>query len=389
MPINELLSEPDVHEKQEQILHLAAEYAEMVIRPRASEFDRKEELPREIIEGMAERGLLGACIPTEYGGLGMDPVYYGYLTEIIGKACCSARALLTVHTSLVGETIAKLANTEQKERYLPSLVKGERIGCFALSEPSSGSDANSLTTNYVRMGDYYLLNGHKKWITYGALADLFIVIAKHEETTSAFIVERSMPGIEIRPMTGLIGSRASAIAEIVFTDVVVPVENLLGKEGAGFSFIVNTALYHGRYSIAWAGVAIAQASLEEMVSYARKREQFGQKIGQFQLIQGMIGDAVTDVHAARALCLRAGELRRDNNNEAIMETNVAKYFSSKAASRVASNAVQVFGGNGCWNEYPVERLFRESKILEIIEGTSQVQQILIANYGMRKYRIRR
>lgn len=389
MPIKELQSASDECEVQEWILQAAAEYAEMSIRPRAGEFDRNEALPPEIIEGMAKRGFLGACIPPEYGGLGMDPVYYGNLTEIIGKACCSARALLTVHASLVGETLAKLGNGEQKERYLPALAKGERIGCFALSEPESGSDANSVRTSYHRQGDYYVLNGQKKWITFGALADLFIVIAKHQEAVSAFLVERDMPGIEVRPMTGLIGSRASAIAEISFTDVAVSAENLIGMEGTGFSFVVNSALFYGRYSIAWAGVAIAQAALEEMVSYARERKQFGQKIGQFQLIQGMIGDAVTDVHAARALCLQAGELRRANDNQAIIATNIAKYFASKAACRVASNAVQVFGGNGCWNLYPAERLFRESKILEIIEGTSQMQQLLIANYGMRKYRVRR
>lgn len=375
-------------EWQESILAKAKEYAEGVIRPRAGEFDRQEFLPREIIDGLASQGLLGASIPVKYGGLGLDPLFYGALTEVIGKACSSTRALLTVHTSLVSETLVKLATPAQRERFLPELATGEKLGCFALSEPDVGSDASSVKTKYVNKGDVFVLNGRKKWITFGEIADIILVIAAEEGTKeiSAFIVERTMPGVEIKPMGGLLGNRAAHTAEIYFSDVEVPSENVLSNLGAGLSFVVNTALFFGRYSIAWAGVAIGQAALEEMVNYARTREQFGQKIGRFQLIQGIIADAVTQVHAARALCIKAGELCMANDDQAVMETNIAKYFSSKAAHEVASSAVQVFGGNGCWNQYPVERLFRESKILEIIEGTSQVQQIMIANYGMRKYR---
>ncbi|MNC07495.1 Acyl-CoA dehydrogenase [compost metagenome] len=377
-------------EFQQSILSKATEYAERVIRPRAGEFDRQEYLPREIIDGLASQGLLGAAIPEKYGGLGLDPLFYGSLTEIIGKACCSTRALLTVHTSLVGETLVKLGSSAQRERYLPEIANGTKLGCFALSESGAGSDASSVKTQYTKKENKFILNGKKKWITFGGIADIILVIAAEADTRiiTAFIVERTMPGVEVKPMSGLLGSRAAHVAEISFTDVEVPAENVLCNVGEGLSFVVNTALFYGRYSIAWAGVAIGQAALEEMVSYARTREQFGQKIGKFQLIQGLIGDAVTQVHAARALCIRAGELSIAGDHSAIMETNIAKYFTSIMARQVTSDAVQVFGGNGCWNEYPVERLFRESKILEIIEGTSQIQQLMIANYGMRKYRRR-
>lgn len=372
-------------ENREAVVALATEFAEKTLRPCAGEFDRNETLPREIIEALAETGLLGATIPREYGGMGLDPLTYGLVTEQIGKACCSTRSLLTVHTSLVCETLVKLGSPAQKDRYLPSLAAGELIGCFALSEPGAGSDANSVQTRYEHNGDHFLLNGCKKWITFGELADLMIVIAKEGGTVSAFLVEKDMQGVEVKPIKGLLGNRASHMAEIVFTDVKVPAANVLGGLGAGFNFVVNTALFYGRYSIAWAGLSIAQAALEEMSGYARRREQFGQKIGQFQLVKGLIADSLTQVHAARALCLQIAELRLANDDQAIMETNIAKYFTSKAAVEVASHAVQVLGANGCFNQYPAERLYRESKILEIIEGSSQIQQVLIANHGMRIY----
>ncbi|WP_042224152.1 acyl-CoA dehydrogenase family protein [Oceanobacillus manasiensis] len=372
-------------ERQSDILERASRYVETVIRPQSGEFDQNQAISEEVIFGMAERGFLGAAIPTEYGGLGLDPLNYGIFTKIFGKACSSTRTLLTVHTSLVCETLLKLGSTYQKEKYLKDLANGRRIGCFALSEPNAGSNINDLQTKCEEQEDYFILNGKKKWISFGEVADLFLVVATEQGIIKTFIVESSMPGIEIQPMKGMLAGRATHMAEVTLRDMKVPKEQLVGIYGKGFNIVVNTALFYGRYSIAWAGLAIVESALEEMTKYARTREQFGQKIGQFQLVKRMIANAVTDVHAAQSLCNRAGELRNANNDEAIMETNIAKYFTSKAAFRVASDAVQVLGGNGCWNEYPVERLFRESKILEIIEGTSQIQQILIADYGIQKY----
>ncbi len=215
------------------------------------------------------------------------------------------------------------------------------------------------------------------------------MFAAGDEGPSAFLVERDRPGVSCEPMTGLLANRGAHMAQLRFDDVVVPPENVVGRLGAGFTFVANTALFYGRYSIAWAGVAIAEAALEEMVGYAREREQFGKKLRQYQLIQEIIAEAVTGVHTGRALCERVGMLRNQDDPEAMVETNVAKYFTSKVAMSVTLGAVQLFGGNGCWSRYPIERLFREAKILEIIEGSSQIQQLLIADFGMRRYRRRK
>lgn len=370
---------------QQKIVEEAGEFADREIRPFAREFEEKEAIPRELIDKMAQKGYLGACFPGEYGGLDLDPVYYGYFTEEIGKACSSTRAILTVHTSLVGETLLRCGSEEQRKKWLPLVASGEKIGAFGLSEPEVGTDAKSVQTSYKKEGGKYIVNGTKKWITLGDIADFFIIIAKGEKGNSAFIVEREMEGVKTRPIKGLLAGRSDHIAYIELNNVEVPVENIVGKEGGGFTYVVNTALDYGRYSIAWGGIGLAREALEAMVSYSRKRSQFGQKIYQFQLIQGIIGDAVTKIHAGRALCLRAGELRKKGDAGAVMETTIAKYFTSKVAMEITTDAVQVHGGNGCCNVYPVERLFREAKILEIIEGTSQIQQGIISNYGLRQY----
>jgi len=371
--------------QQQKIVDEARIFAEKEIRPYAREFDERGVLPRELMDKMAEKRYLSANFPEKYGGLGLDPVYYGFFTEEIGKACCSVRALITVHSSLVGETLLRWGTGKQKDKWLPFMVAGKKIGAFALSEPDVGSNAKSVQTAYEKSGNSYIISGQKKWISFGDIADFFIVIASNKSRVSAFLVERGWEGVESKPIKGMLASRASHIAVLNFDKVIVPDENCLGKEGSGFSYIVNTALDHGRYSIAWAGVAVAQEALEAMVTYARKRSQFGKKIYNFQLIQGMIGDAVTKTHAARSLCLRAGEMRKEGDPDATIETSMAKYFASKVAMEVAADAVQVHGANGCCNGYPVERLYREAKVLEVIEGTSQIQQEIIARFGLRRY----
>lgn len=361
------------------------QFVDQEIRPFAGTFEEEERIPRSLIDKMAKRGYLAACFPKEYGGLGLDPIHYGQFTELVGKACSSTRAMLTVHTSLVGETILRWGTEAQKEAYLPAMASGEKLAAFALTEPGTGTDAKNIQTQYQKQGDHYLLHGQKKWITLSDIADLFLVIARQEQHISAFLVDRCSKGITTRPIRGLLASRAAHVAEIEFDQVKVPAKNMLGKEGSGFTYIVNTALDYGRYSVAWGGLGIAQAALEEMVSYSRKRKQFGQAIYKFQLIKGMIGDAVAKIHAARSLCLHAGRLRQEKHPDATMETNIAKYITSTIANTIAADAVQVHGGNGCYNQYPVERLFREAKVLEIIEGTTQIQQELIANFGLRRY----
>ncbi|CAM3219496.1 acyl-CoA dehydrogenase family protein [Xenorhabdus nematophila] len=367
------------------LVDVAKNFSDNILRPSAGLIDHQGKVPDEIITEMATLGLLGAILPKEYGGQGIDPLSYGYLTEEIGKGCNSTRALLTVHTSLVGETIVKLGSQIQKEKYLPAMARGEKIACFALSEPEAGSDANAIKTRYEVTENGFRINGNKKWITYSGIADLFLIFAKCEEKVSAFIVEFGVEGLTRKPMSGLMASRGAYLSELNFDNVEIPKESLVGREGEGFSFVANTALYFGRYSIAWAGVAIAHAAMEEMVTYARKRKQFGQKIAQHQLIQGIIADSATAFYAAKAACEKIGHMRNQGDHNAIMETNIAKYNSSAVAMLVANNAVQVLGGNGLSNKYPVERLYREAKVLEIIEGTNQIQQMLISQHALRGF----
>ncbi|MET1255501.1 acyl-CoA dehydrogenase family protein [Aliikangiella maris] len=367
------------------LVEKATEFSNEVLRPNATTYDQQGAVPREIIDQMSTLGFTGAILPKEFGGSGIDALSYGLITQEISKGCNSTRALLTVHSSLVGETLVKFANQAQKEKYLPDLASGKRIACFSLSEPNIGTDANSLETTYQEFDDHFILNGHKKWITYGGIADIFLVFANGENGITAFIMERGMEGLSTEAMTGLMANRGAYMAEIKFENVIVPKTQLLGRMGLGFNFVASTALFYGRYSIAWAGVGIILAALEEMVTYARKRHQFGQKIAQHQLIQGLIAEAATAYYMARSQCEKIGYLRNDNNEEAVMETNIAKYFTATSAMQVTQNAIQVLGGNGLHSKYPTERLFREAKVLEIIEGTNQIQQTLIANHALRKH----
>ena len=372
--------------KKDEFIKSAKDFVLNEIRPYVVEFENNEGIPRELILKMGKCGYLAATFPEKYGGLGVDAIQYGLLTEIIGKACPSTRALLTVQTSLVGETVLRWGTEQQKSKLLPLIAKGETVVAFALSEPKVGTDAGSVETSYVKYKDGFLINGKKKWITFGGIADVFLLIAVNSQgLSSAFLVDRETKGINVKKINGLLASKATYIAEIEFHDVYITEDKILGVEGGGNKYIVNTALHYGRYSIAWGGLAIAQEALESMVSYSRNRKQFGSKICDFQLIRAMIGDAVTKIHAGRALCLQAGELISNNENEAIIQTCIAKYFISVIANEIASDAVQIHGGNGCINVFPVERLFREAKLLEIIEGTNQIHQKIISDYGLRKY----
>jgi alkylation response protein AidB-like acyl-CoA dehydrogenase len=373
-------------DRQQAILREARDFVRDVLLPRAGEFDREERLPREVINELARRGYTLASVPEKHGGLGLDPVPYGLLTEEIGKGCCSSRSLMTVQSSLVGETLSRWGTDEQRARWLMPMAREGKLGAFGLTEPEVGSDAKAVRTTYRKSGQGYVINGRKKWTSFGGIADFFVVIAKGDSEITAFIVERDAEGVEVSTQRGLLGNRAVHVAQLSFSNVRVPEDQVIGKPGSGFAFVVNTALDHGRYSIAWGGVAIAQAALESMVDYARTRKQFGRRIAQHQLVQRMLGRAVANTHAARALCLAAGEMRQRGDPDAAAETTVAKYFASKVAVDTTSDAVQVHGGDGCWDRYPAERLYREAKIMEIIEGTSQMQEQIIARHGLRKYR---
>ncbi|MUG94908.1 acyl-CoA dehydrogenase [Scytonema sp. UIC 10036] len=354
------------------------------ICPSAGEWDRKEFTPPELIKKIARLGFLGAILPQEYGGKGMDMITYGILNEEIGRGCSSVRSLLTVH-NMVSQAVCKWGNKSQKEYWLPKFASGEIIAAFALSEPNVGSDAKSVETTATLAGDAYVLNGQKKWVTYGQIADVFLVFAKCEGKAGAFVVEKNSPGLSVKPMSGILGIRASMTAELHFDNCHVPLENLVGKLGFGFSYIASSALDYGRYSVATGCVGIAQACLEACVKYTNERKQFGVYLKEHQLIRQKITQMITNVKAARLLCYQAGYLKEINNPNSIIETSIAKYFASTGATKIASDAVQIHGGNGCSSEYPVERYLRDSKIMEIIEGSTQIQEITIAESGYQDY----
>lgn len=354
-------------------------FAEAELAPNAGQWDREEALPPELFRKLADRGWLGTIVPPEYGGPGLDMITYGLLTEEIGRGCSSTRSLLTVH-DMACQGILRWGSKAQREHWLPKLVKGEVIGAFALSEPQAGSDAKGVRTTAEKDGDGYVINGRKKWITFAQVADLFVVFLQCEEKPTAFLVERTAPGLRIEPTKGLLGTRASMLGEMFFDNCKVPAENMVGRPGFGVSHVVAAALEQGRYSVACGSVGIAQACLDASLSYAREREQFGKPIFDHQLVRALLTDMIVQVRSARLMCLRAGYLRQQNDPNAFMETMAAKYLASTVAAKVATDAVQIHGGNGCTDEYPVSRYFRDAKVMEIIEGSTQIQQMTIPRF---------
>lgn len=359
------------------------EFVNQEIIPHAGRFDKEGSIPDSLVEKMASNRYFGAVIPAQAGGLGLDMITFGLLNEEIGRGCSSVRSLLTVHT-MVEQAVSKWGSRRQKDYWVPNLASGRVLAAFALSEPDVGSDAAAVETTATDLGESYVLNGRKRWITGGQIAQLFLVFARCDGKPSAFLVERKAAGLSIRPESGMLGVRASMLAELTFEDCYVPKENLVGRVGFGVSHVAASALDYGRYSVAWGCVGIAQACLEACMHYTSKRKQFGAYLKDHQLIQEMITDMITDVRAARLLCYQAGYLKDMKDPRSLMETSIAKYFASRIAARVATDAVQIHGANGCSDRYPVERFLRDSKVMEIIEGSNQIQQITIAAYGYRE-----
>lgn len=352
------------------------------IAPYAAKNDLEEKVPPEMIKKLAGKGYLGSMIPKEYCGMGMDMVTIGLLNEEFGRGCSSARALLTVH-GMVALAILRWGTGEQRELWLPKMASGEIIGAFGLTEPNVGSDAKSIETTAVHADGSYILNGHKKWTTMGQIADIFLIFARYEDKPTAFIVEKTRPGFSVKPVTGMVGSRASMIAELFMEDCRIPEGNLVGRIGTGLSHVALASLDYGRYTVACGCVGLGQACLNESLKYSRKRKQFGGPLRQNQLIQKMITEMVVNIKAARLMCLNAGYLKEIGDPDSIMETWNAKYFASTVINKIASDAVQIHGANGCCREYPVERYFRDARVNEIIEGTTQMHEVLIATNAFR------
>lgn len=359
-------------------------FADEVLFPFADQFDRDERVPAAVIEQLAQRRYLCAVIPPEHGGLGVDLISYGLLNEEIGRACSSTRSLLTVQ-GMVAYAIMRWGKPQHQQTWLPRLADGRTIAAFALTEPNIGSDARHIETTAEPCADGYVITGRKKWITFGEIADLFLIFAQSQGKASAFLVERNTPGLSTIPMRGLLGTRASLVAEVQLDQCVVPKENLIGGLGFGFSTIAMSALDLGRYSVAWGSVGIGQACLEASLKYASERKQFGEYLKQHQLIQEMIANMVVQVKAARLLCYQAGYLKDRGDVASTNETLIAKYYASSMAPRVASDAVQIHGGNGCGSEYPVQRYLRDAKVMEIIEGSNQMQQVMISRNAFIEY----
>ncbi|GAB4199303.1 MAG: acyl-CoA dehydrogenase family protein [Roseiflexaceae bacterium] len=350
------------------------------IAPFADAWDREERFPPEMIRAMASEGFLGAVVPRDSGGTGSDMITFGLLHEQIGRGCSSARSLLTVH-SMATYAVHRWASRALKAKYLAALVEGGLIGAFGLSEPNVGSDAGAIETTARPDGDRYLLSGCKKWTTFGQVADLFLVFARCDGKHTAFLVERDTPGLTVKPLGGILGTRASMLAELRLEECAVPKANQIGGLGFGLAAIATSALDIGRYSVAWGSVGIAQACLEASVRYSSERRQGGALLKEHQLIRQLISQMLTNVSAARLLCLQAGALKDSGNPNTVMETWVAKYFASTTAMKAALDAVQIHGANGCSADYAVQRYMRDAKVMEIIEGSTQLQEITIAEYA--------
>lgn len=355
-----------------------AQFADECIAPYAYSNDRNEKLAPEIIQSFKSYGYLGSMIPKQYGGMEMNYFEIGILNYEIGKVCSSSRALLTVH-GMVALAILRWGTEEQKSKWLPKLASGEVIGAFGLTEPEAGSDSKSIEMKGEANGDYFILNGVKKWITMSQIAGVFLVFGKVEGKDTSFLVERNSCGLKVNPISGLMGARASMMGELHFDNCIVPKSNLVGKIGFGLSHIALTSLDYGRYTIAWGCVGAAETCLSLSIKYAKQRKQFGNALRKNQLIQKMIAEMVVEIEAARLICEKAGRLNDEGDPDYILQVWIAKYYSSKMLIKVSGDAVQIFGAKGCHNEYPIDRIYRDAKLNEIIEGSSQIHEILIAN----------
>ncbi len=367
---------------QKRIQAQARQFAEQEVAPLAREADEKGVFPLHLVRRMGELGFLAGPIEPEYGGSAMDYVSYALICEELGRADSSVRGFLTVHISLVSLCIRDWGSEQQKRRYLPRLATGEWIGCYALTEPNAGSDVASIETTAREEADDYVLNGEKIWITNGPSAQLAIVFASRDRSARhkgicAFLVETDTPGFRREPMPGKeLGHRASEHACIILQECRVPKTALLGAAGDGFK-VAMSALDRGRLGVAAGAVGVAQACLDACIAFTTQRRQFGQRIADFQMIQATLADMAADVEAARLLVYRAAWVK-DQGLPATKATSIAKLFATEAAMKAASEAVLMHGNRGYSNEYPVERYYRDIKGLQIYEGTSHIQRIIIA-----------
>ncbi len=368
--------------KQENLfLQMIREFAENEVKPLAAEIDEQERFPMETVEKMAKIGIMGIPIPKQYGGQGGTTQMYSMAVEELSRVCATTGVVVSAHTSLCAEPILMFGTEEQKNKYLPKLASGEWIGAFGLTEPNAGTDAAMQQTTAVDAGDKWILNGSKIFITNASYANVYVVFAMTDKSLgtkgiSAFIVERGYKGFSIGKKEKKLGIRGSATCELIFENCEVPKENLLGKEGKGFKIAMMT-LDGGRLGIASQALGIAQGAMDETVKYVKERKQFGRAIGQFQNTQFQLANLETKINAARFLVRSAAD-RIDKGLPHSKDASMAKLFAAEVAMEMTTKAIQFHGGYGYTREYPVERMFRDAKITEIYEGTSEVQRMVIA-----------
>ncbi len=373
----------ELSDEQVMLRDAVRDFAQREIVPIAPHFDETGDFPLATVRKMGEMGLMGIEVPEEYGGAGMDTVAYVLAMIEIAKADASHSTVMSVNNSLVNYALLKFGTEDQRQRYLTPIASGQKIGAYSLTEPMSGSDAGTMRSRAVlnAAGTHYIIDGRKSWVTSGPVADIVLVFAmtdpaQQHKGITAFIVEADRPGFERGKKEPKLGIRASATSELVFDHYECPVENVLGEPGMGFK-IAMTALDAGRIGIASQAVGIAEAAYEASVAYARQREAFGQRIGQFQMIQQKIADMKTRLEAARLLTFNAA-LAKMRGGRYTTEASIAKLYASEAAMFVTHQAVQIHGGIGYSKELPLERYFRDAKITEIYEGTSEIQRLVIA-----------
>jgi alkylation response protein AidB-like acyl-CoA dehydrogenase len=376
-------------DEQIMIQTMAREFSRKVVALTAAERDKTKEFPAENLKKMAALGLMGMMIPVEYEGSGADTVSYVLALSEIAYSCASTAVVMSVHNSIVCESIYRWGTELQKEKYLKPLARGDIIGAFAMTEPLAGSDSVRQSTTAVRDGDSYILNGTKRFTTSGRSAGLTIVTAVTDKTKrhhgiSAFLVEKDTPGLSAGIEEDKMGLCASDTTDLFFNDCRVPAENLLGDEGDGFK-IAMKALDGGRIGIAAQSIGVAQAAFDAAVKYAKTREQFGQKISKFQGLRWMIADMATEIEAARQLTLSAAAMKDKGANHTV-QASMAKLFASEMVNRVTAKALQIHGGYGFIKDYPVERFYRDARVFTIYEGTSEIQRVVISNHILKDKR---
>jgi glutaryl-CoA dehydrogenase (non-decarboxylating) len=375
----------ELTEEQQSVKKLIRKFVDKEIIPNIQEWDRKGHFEPAILKKLADLQLMGVCIPEEYGGVGMDYNTLAIVCEELERGDTAYRTAVSVHTGLNCMTLLQWGTEEQKQKYLVPQAQGTKIGAFGLTEPNAGSDVAAMKTTAVRMGEYYILNGSKTWISLCDVADHFLVFAKTDHDLAhkgitAFIVERSFAGFESKAIKGKLGIRAGNTGELFFTDVKVPVENRLGEEGEGFK-IAMSALDNGRFTVAAGAVGLLEASLEASLKYCHERKTFGKEIGKHQLVQQMIAKMSANLEISRLLVFKAGWLK-NQGKRSTKETSLAKWISCDAAFEAANDAVQIHGAYGYSDEYPVERFLRNSKAPVIYEGTREIHTIMQGEYAL-------